>query len=49
MNLAIELINPSLIGEELLAEATRAAFPVADLADLLRLGLHIDLALLEPA
>jgi CubicO group peptidase (beta-lactamase class C family) len=27
MNLAIELINPSLIGEELLAEATRTAFP----------------------
>jgi CubicO group peptidase (beta-lactamase class C family) len=27
MTLAIELINPSLIGEELLAEATRTAFP----------------------
>jgi CubicO group peptidase (beta-lactamase class C family) len=27
MNLAIELISPSLIGEQLLAEATRTAFP----------------------
>jgi len=27
MNLAVELINPSLIGEELLAEAARTAFP----------------------
>ncbi len=27
MNPAVELINPSLIGEELLAEATRTAFP----------------------
>ncbi len=27
MNLAIELVSPSLVGEELLAEATRTAFP----------------------